>query len=231
MDLFTAIDQRRSVRKFKNTKFPDSCIQKAISAALLAPNSSNTQTWDFFWVQSPEKKQKLVNYCLNQAAARTASDLLVAVADPKKWRRSQKPLIEWVRRSNAPEKVELYYQKIIPLTYSWGLFNLLAPLKWLVAFIAGLFQPVPRGPYSKRDIQEVAIKSTALACENFVLAVSAQQGATCMMEGFDENRVQSLLNLPSSARVVMVIAIGYPEENGTWGPRFRLDEELVVHKV
>lgn len=53
-----------------------------------------------------------------------------------------------------------------------------------------------------------------------------------MMEGFDECRVKKLLQLPLSARVVMVLAVGYGDlEKGTWGPRFRLPKEKVVHYV
>jgi nitroreductase len=51
-----------------------------------------------------------------------------------------------------------------------------------------------------------------------------------MMEGFDEWRVKKLLKLPCSAKVVMVIGAGYEGERGTWGPRYRLPLEEVVHE-
>jgi proline iminopeptidase len=60
MDLFQAIEKRRSVRKFKEQKFPDEHVHRALQAAVLAPNSSNTQTWDFYWIQTPETKSKMV---------------------------------------------------------------------------------------------------------------------------------------------------------------------------
>ena len=88
-----------------------------------------------------------------------------------------------------------------------------------------------RGPNNERERQEVAIKSAALASENFVLALTAQGYASCMMEGFDEPRVRELLELSSTTRVVMVIAAGREGPRGTWGPRFRLDRERVVHRV
>jgi nitroreductase len=80
-------------------------------------------------------------------------------------------------------------------------------------------------------LQEVAIKSAALASENLVLALTAQGYATCMMEGFDEVRVRNLLRLSASARVVMVIAVGLEGERGTWGPQFRIPTEQVVHEI
>ncbi len=231
MEFFEAVRARRSIRKFKPEPVPAQVIQKALEAAVLAPNSSNMQTWDFYWVKSPEKKARLVEYCLSQSAARTAAELVVVTADPKLWRRSNPEMIRFVESVNAPKPVIFYYQKLIPATYRWGVFNLMAPIKWLMMTIPGLFRPMTRGPHTRRDLQEISIKSAALASENFVLACAAQGYATCMMEGFDEWRVKSLLGLGSSARVVMVIAVGVEGERGTWGPQFRIPIEKVVHPV
>ena len=64
-----------------------------------------------------------------------------------------------------------------------------------------------------------------------VLALSAQGVSSCMMEGFDEVRVKKLLGLRRSARIAMVISLGYSQEKGTWGERFRLPTERVFHEV
>lgn len=229
MDFFEAISKRRSIRKYTDEVVPDAVIEKALDAAILAPNSSNTQSWDFYWVKSEEKKKKLVEYCLNQSAARTANHLIVITANPANWKRSQKPLVNWVESVNAPKIVQLYYKKLIPFTYRWGFLNSWGLIKATVFFMTGLFRPITRGPNTLNQLQEVAIKSAALAAENFVLAISAQGYATCMMEGFDECRVRRLLKLPCSARVVMVISVGRESERGTWGPQFRLPKSEVVH--
>lgn len=228
MDFFEVINRRRSVRDFTEEVVPDLVIEKALEAAILAPNSSNTQTWNFYWVKSTEAKAKLVEACLSQSAARKANQLIVVTADPALWRRSQKPLIEWATSTNARKSVKLYYEKLIPFIYRWGYFNSLVPIKYLLANTVGLFRPMARGPYSRRDSQEVAIKSAALAAENFVLAIAAQEFDTCMMEGFDESRVRCLLKLKCSERVVMVISIGRQDPKGIWGPRFRLPKEQVI---
>lgn len=206
-------------------------MNKAFEAAVLAPNSSNIQSWNFLWVTSPATKAKLIEYCFSQSAARKAAELVVITADPALWRRSQVGLVEYTKQVNAPKQVQMYYQKLVPIMYRWGFLNSLAPVKVLFTFFAGLFRPVPRGPHTKRGLQEVAVKSAALAAENFVLAMTAQGFSTCMMEGFDECRVKTLLKIPSSARVVMVIGAGKEMENGTWGPRYRMPTNLVVKKV
>ncbi|MBY0553000.1 nitroreductase family protein [bacterium] len=230
MDFENTVRKRRSIRKFTDQIFPEEQLMKAFELAVLAPNSSNIQTWDFHWVKSPEKKAKLVEACLSQSAARTASHLIVATADSSNWKRSQNPLIQWVRSVSAPKQVIAYYEKVVPFSYRSGFFNLLAPFKWIIFNSVGLFRPMMRKPVTARDIQEVAIKSCALACENFVLSITSLGGATCMMEGFDEVRVKRLLKLGRSSRVVMVIAVGYEGERGTWGPQFRLPLNEVVHQ-
>jgi nitroreductase len=231
MELFDAIKKRRSIRRFTAEVVPDAAIKKALEAAVLAPNSSNIQAWNFYWVRNLGPKQKLVEFCLNQSAARTASHLIVVIADPGLWKRSQGPLVEWVEKAKAPQPVHFYYKKLIPLTYRWGFMNSIGYIKKMITFVSGLFRPMPRGPNTLRDLQEVCIKSAALASENFVLAITAQGFATCMMEGFDEVRVKKLLKLPCRSRVVMVIAVGREADRGTWGPQFRLPIDAVVKEV
>jgi nitroreductase len=231
MDFFEAVQRRRSIRQFTTEVVPDEVIEKALDAAILAPNSSNSQTWNFYWVQTPEKKAKLVKYCLNQSAARKASQLIVVTADPSLWRRSRPHLEKWVRDANAPNLVVEYYRRVLPYVYRWGFLNSLAPFKFLFSLVIGMFRPIMRGPCSRRDIQEVALKSAAFAAENFVLAISAQGYSSCMMEGFDEWRVCRLLNLGWAERVAMVIGVGREAERGTWGPRFRLPKSEVVKKI
>ena len=185
MEFSEVVKKRRSIRRFKPDQVPDHVIVNALEAATLAPNSSNTQTWDFYWVKTPELKAKLVDACLGQSAARTASHLVVICADPKKWKRSQSGLIKWVEDCKAPKPVHLYYKNLIPVTYRWGLFNSFGLLKWFGTFFAGFFRAVPRGPSFKGEHQLVAVKSAALAAENFVLSITDQGYATCMMEGFE----------------------------------------------
>ncbi len=229
MDFFEAVQKRRSIRKFKPELFPPELVERALEAAVLAPNSSNVQTWDFHWIQSSERKKSVAYTCFNQSAARTASHLVIITADPTLWKRSQKSLINWVKEAQAPKSVLFYYQKLIPFTYRWGFAHSLALFKVILNSLVGIFRPTTRKPYTLRDLQEVAIKSSALAAENFVLAITALGGATCMMEGFDERRLKKLLPISPYARIVMVIAVGYEAERGTWGPQFRIPNNQVIH--
>jgi nitroreductase len=229
MDFYEAVRARRSIRNYTDQPVPKEVIQRALDAALLAPNSSNLQTWGFYWVKTPEKKQKLVEACLSQRAARTARELIVITAEPGLWKKNRAKMISELDRAKAPKFMYPYYEKLIPFTYG---FQFLAPLKWLIFNLTGLFRPIVRRPWSPRDREEVSIKSAALASENFMLAIAAEGYGTCPMEGFDEWRVKRLLGLRFSDRVVMVISVGEPElTQGVWGAQIRFDPKEFIHEV
>jgi len=51
MDLFDAIQGRRSIRKFKQTPIPDADLRKILDAGRLAPSANNTQPWSFLVIK------------------------------------------------------------------------------------------------------------------------------------------------------------------------------------
>ncbi|MCE5219007.1 nitroreductase family protein [bacterium] len=59
MDLFEAIAERRSVRKFADKPVPREVIEQLLSAAVQAPSAMNKQTWAFGVVQGGDKVKEL----------------------------------------------------------------------------------------------------------------------------------------------------------------------------
>ena len=230
MEFFEALERRRSIRKYSEKPVPAEVMRKAIDAALLAPNSSNMQTTEIYWVRSPDKREVLIQACLNQGAARTAQELVVFVADRSLWRRNNEELKRIHREGAGARHMGEYYQKLMPFVYGW---MLLAPLKFLLMNIVGLFRPMARTPWLGRHVDMIAVKSAALACENFMLAISAQGYDTCPMEGFDECRVKKVLGLKwrRKAHIVMVISVGERVERGVWGERVRLPRDWFVKEI
>ena len=55
MELFEAINGRRSVRKFKSGPVPEEALRTLIEAASMAPSGSNVQAWKFGLVTDPEQ--------------------------------------------------------------------------------------------------------------------------------------------------------------------------------
>lgn len=232
MEFFETLEKRRSVRKYLPEAVPRQVMEKAIAAAFIAPNSSNLQPWEIHWVKTHAKKASLVTACFDQSSSATAAELVVFVARTDTWKRNRALILEVLkRRGDTPKQVLDYYLKIVPLMYSHGWFDLTGALKHALFSVVGLFRPVPRGPFSISKVKATLSKTVALACENFMLAVTAQGYSTCPMEGFDECRVKKLLGLGNESSVVMVISVGRENPAGIYGSRLRLDPSLFLFEV
>ena len=70
-EFIKTIKSRRSVRVFNTDPVLEDDMKECLELTILAPNSSNLQPWEFYWVRSENKKEKLISYCLNQPAAST----------------------------------------------------------------------------------------------------------------------------------------------------------------
>ena len=218
------VESRRTVRVFNDDPVDPDKLKECLELALLAPTSSNLQCWEFYWVRSDKKKEKLKEYCLNQSAARTAQELIVCVARLDTWRKNRDKILDNLNsNSDAPRSAVAYYKKIVPLVYNQGVFNIIGLIKKIIIPIVGLKQPIPREPASKSDMRVWAHKTTALACENLMLALRAYGYDSCPMEGMDSKKIKTMLDLPKKAEISMVISAGKRADNGVYGKRFRLD--------
>lgn len=227
------VRSRRSTRVYSDEQVPEPVMRKCLELATLAPNSSNLQCWEFYWVRDATKKKELVKLCLGQPAAATAQELIVCVARLDTWRRNSKLMLEHLiaNEANVPEAKLHYHRKIVPLAYGHGPFYILGPLKKLAITLMGFARIMPRGPAGKADMRVWAHKTTALACENLMLSLRAYGFDSCPMEGMDERRIQKLLNLPRSAEVCMVVSAGKRAKHGIYDKQFRFDPSLVVFEV
>ena len=70
--------QRRSVRIYDGeAEFDHEAVKRSLERAVLAPNSSNMQLWEFYRIRSKDLLDQMVPICLNQNAAKTARELVV----------------------------------------------------------------------------------------------------------------------------------------------------------
>jgi nitroreductase len=229
------VDERRSVRLFDGSPMPEAITQKIIDLALLAPNSSNLQPWEFHWVKNEPMRGDLVKYCLSQAAAATAAELIVCVARRDTWQRARADMIEQMTAkekegARIPQAAWQYYRKLVPLMYVQGPLSILGHFKALMFFITGFKKPVMREPANHTDMRIWAIKSTALACQNMMLAARAYGYDSCPMEGIDSRRIRKMLKLPRSSDIVMVLGFGKRSPKGVTLPRIRANRALHVFK-
>lgn len=232
------LQMRRSVRKFDTeATVPDEVIQRSLERAILAPNSSNMQLWQFIWVRSEEKRKALVPLCFGQNAAKTSAHLVVFLTRRAWWRKHANWNMQQAendpQNASHPKRIQLmkkYYGKLMPLVYRQDPFGFSSLVRFLISFFAGLFRPMARFR-GAADQRVMLHKSCALAAQNFMLSITAEGFATCPMEGFDRVRVHKALGLPRDAEICMIIAVGKGTEEGIYGERRRLPLSEVLKVV
>jgi nitroreductase len=82
MDIFEAIEKRRSIRKFKPEPVDERDLRKILEAGRLAPSGSNRQPWYFIVVRDLETKRALSIAANNQRFIADAGAVIVALGDP-----------------------------------------------------------------------------------------------------------------------------------------------------
>jgi len=215
-------------------RIPPEVMNDCLDMAILAPSTSNLQPWQFYWVRSESMRMKMRAYCMHQPAAESAAEFIVCVARTGLWRKYSKMMIEMLEKLNLtlPKPFDIYYQKIVPLSFVLGPFNVLGILKRVVFTVVRLFVPMSLPYVNKNEIKLCAVKSTALACQNLMLTISAHGFSSCALDGYDSKRVRKMLNLPRDAYITMVIVAGRRAVgDDAYGPRMRFDRNNFIFEV
>lgn len=232
------VQKRRSNRKFDTkAEVPAAVVRNSLERAILSPNSSNMQLWEFIWVSSADMKQQMIPLCLGQNAAKTASHLVVFLTRQDLWKKHAKWNLQETPETAATDAdqkrvrlMKAYYGKLMPLVYGQDPFGIFTGVRKLTSFFVGLTMPFMRFG-GKGDQRVILHKSCALAAQTFMLSITAEGYDTCPMEGFDRVRLARLLDLPKGAEICMVVAVGKGTEAGIYGERKRLAFEDVVRTI
>ena len=83
MELYRAIKNRRSIRKFQNKEIPEEIIDKLADALIWAPSAGNLESRKFYFVFNKEIKEKLTEAALGQNFIKQAPLVVVGCADKK----------------------------------------------------------------------------------------------------------------------------------------------------
>lgn len=234
------VKERRSIRRFEEgADYNPDTIKNCLELAILSPNSSNLQTWEFIRINKKEHLKQMVPYCMGQDAARSASELVLFVTRVDKWKERATWNLEKVKENvkdlENPTKQEKrgldYYKKLIPLFYG----NFPWPFKTILRYLIVWGRTLAGKPMMRlataNDQLIVGHKSTALAAQTFMLAMQSEGMATCPMEGFDSKLVKKLVGLPSKAEITMIVACGIAAGDGITNPRWRLGYDEVVTEL
>jgi nitroreductase len=78
MDVFMAIEKRRSIRTYKDTEIEPEKIKKILESARIAPSAANRQEWKFIVVKDSDTRKKLEKAAMGQKFVTEAPVTIVA---------------------------------------------------------------------------------------------------------------------------------------------------------
>ena len=229
-----ALTSRRSIRVFDGEPIPEDTMRDCLRDATLAPSSSNLQPYELYWVRDSTTREKLVEACLSQPAAATASELIVVMARRDQWKTNLDKVWDLMTRGGRitfPEPVDDYYHKITPRlrqTDALGIDNL---MRRVVFWVKGRRTPTMRSPVNTGDHRVWAHTQSSLAAMVLMLSLTAHGYDSCPIGGLDKLRVRRLLGLPDQAEVTMIIAAGRRRPEGLYGARVRLPYGDLIKEV
>ena len=226
------VESRRSVRRFTDTPISDEVMADCLRLAMLAPNSSNLQPWEFYVIDSSDKRKRANKICMNQNGAKTAARLIAVVARTDNWHDHAKQVLREYPAEPVPKKVKDYYNKVVTLDFLRGPANVLSVAKWGVTQVVRQVKgPIKSPYYTFDDVKNWATNNTALGAQNLMLALRAHGFDSCPMGGFDEPAMKRLLKLGDDHHIVMMIGAGERADNGVYNTQFRFDQTQFVHYV
>src|SRR5262245_52604332 len=187
--LSEAIRERRATPSFEDVPIHSADLEKIFRAGLAAPSAYNLQPWRFVVVRDREQKKKLRQAAFGQAKVEEASAVIVACGDPEGWK--QGDLEEMLRLATANR----YGSED-------GNTRVRASVE---SFLGGTPGPVGGvGP----SIALWVNRHVMIAFTTMMWTAETLGYDTAPMEGFEEDRVKTLLKIPDRVRVAALLGIG-----------------------
>jgi len=183
MEIVDALKNRRSVNFFlENHDITDDEIKRILELANYTPSSMNLQPWKVVVVKSKDIKDKLKEACFNQPKVSEASCDFIIIADPSALEENIDDVLKsWIDLGYMTKETSENYKKM-----AYSLYD---------------------NPDSvKRKI--FAIKNSSFFAMSLMYAAMALGYDTHPMDGFDENKVKTLFDLPENIAIPVIIACG-----------------------
>lgn len=186
--LSEAVKERRATPSFDGSPIPDEILSIIIKAGAEAPSGYNIQPWRFIVVKDAEQKKRLRAAAMNQPKVEEASVVIVFCGDldATKGKNLDDILNESLKHGFTKEQNEKV-REIINKSFNGPAGNAmgLAP------------------DYAVWLNRHVMIAFTTMMWTAETLGYD-----TAPMEGYFEDKVKSVLNIPEHVRVVAMLGIG-----------------------
>src|SRR5437773_2085019 len=172
---------RRATDTFAADSIADSDLEEILRAGLEAPSSYNLQPWRFVVVRDVSQRRKLRVAAMNQEKVEEAPVVVVACGDTLGWREDLEEVIR-LGQEHGIGGDAWAQRKRKNVTVECG---------------------------SHPNMSMWVAKQTMIAATTMMWMAEALGYDTGPMEGFDEEAVRTVLNIPAHVRVLLLLAVGH----------------------
>jgi nitroreductase len=202
--LSQVIRERRATPQFDSAPVPDSDLRRILRAGLEAPSGFNLQPWRFIVVRDQEQRRRLRAAAHNQSKVEEAPVVIVCCGDAEAW---QGPALDEVMQISAEHG-------------HGDTSTQPAVRKKITEAFAG-----------HPDIGMWLNRQVMIAFTHMMLMAEALGYDTAPMEGFWEDKVKALLEIPESVRVVSLLGLGRLRGNDKrYGGRLPMERTVFAER-
>lgn len=203
MELKSAIEQRRSIRKFKEDPVSEELIAELIEAGRLAPSGSNLQGTRYVIIKSEAQRKKLSD-CTPLPFVTKAPVIIACCIDKQ------------VMDTAAQRSSELLEAKAFADT----------PLEEM----SKNTESYKRRDMDEQAIKNYLSVNAAIALDHITLRATDLGLGTCWIMMFDREKTKKALELDDRYEVIALLPVGYPDQDPSQRPRIPA-EELVIKTI
>jgi len=196
-----AIEQRRSIRKFKSDPIPDKYITALLDSARLAPSGSNSQPWRFKIVKDQQTKEKLVKAAYDQLFIAQAPVVIVCCAD-----------------------IKGYLDGSLSGTQDLG--KIAAIEDRVVKIVTNLMNETEES-LDIKDVGSSVALNVAIAIEHIILRALDFGLGSCWIKLTHDQMVKDIFGWDENIHFVALLPIGYPDESPAPRKRLKIEDILI----
>ena len=198
-----ALKFRHACKKFDpEKKIPHKKLGIILEAACLSPSSFGMEAWKFLVLESKEIREQLRPVCWDQAQITDASHVIVILARPSLVAPSNDYVKANFLRRELPEDATLAYID----RYKWHMETEVFPRMSAYAWCA---------------------KQCYIALANIMSAAASMGIDSCPMEGFEKDKVETILKIDKKEyEVAVLVALGFRAGGQT--PRRRHESKTLI---
>lgn len=204
MDIYSAINQRRTIRDLQDKEVPMEIIHKILNAGLKAPTNDHMRYWEFVVITDPEEKAKIISKIPKKITNKQVENFLdhYNMTDP-------------CQRAMYMDGVPKQY----PMLYHSGCL--------ILPFFRQDY------PLLKPDSLSALNGFASIWCciENIFLAATAEGLCAAFRIPFDKEMkyLQEAIGHPDNYFMPCYISLGYPSENAVKNAQHEYDAKDKIH--